>query len=162
MAKSRNRNIPCIGCDSAEFTHAPAFTKGKRPRGSKRAGHLFEKAVQAKLFELFGDSVISNAWIAFEDTVYGERLCSPDVFVIEPDRGLITIVECKLTHTDSAYHQLGKYEIVLQTLFPNYKIRGVEIYKYLNSNTYYPVTPKVVHGLEQNFSGIGNIMSWQN
>lgn len=147
------------GCTEAWFAQPPAFTRKQRLRGSQRAGLTFEKKVGEMLSEKFGDRVIADCWIGYDDMVFGERICSPDYLVIDVVRGLITIVECKLTHTKDAWRQINDvYFPVVARLFPGFDIRGIEVCKNFEMSREYPVRPNIVTNWKQWFEGGDNVM----
>jgi hypothetical protein len=156
---NRSRFRSASGCAEVWFAEPPAFTKGKKPRGSKRAGYTFERKVGELLYKKFGDKVWSNVWIGYEDVVFGERVCSPDHLIVDVEKGWITIVECKLSHTKDAWRQINDvYWHVVRSLFPGFKVRGIEVCKNFEMSAEYPVRPRIVCGWDEYFEGGDNVM----
>lgn len=161
MSKT-SRFRPAIACTKAWFTLPPAFTKGKRPRGSKRLGYNFERRVGEELEKLFPGKVVSNAWIGYDDFSFGERICSPDHMIIDVEKGEIIIVECKLTHTQDAWKQLNDvYYFVVAMLFPGFKIHGIEVCKNYEASKDYPVVPNIISRWSESIVGGDNVMVWR-
>lgn len=155
--KSRYR--PVLEVTHAAFIPQPNFTKNQRLRGSKRAGKTFEQNVQKTLERVYGVRVVSNAWIGYTDLYHGDRVCSPDALIIDVPAGMVTIVECKLSHTSNAYLQLHDvYRNVIKKLFPGFSVRGIEVCKHFEMGVDYPVKPNVVSNWGEKFSGFGNVM----
>lgn len=146
-------------CVDARFAMPPAFTKGCKLRGSKRAGITYETRVGDALYEKFGDMVWGNIWIGYSDLVYGERVCSPDFVIVDVVKGIITIVECKLSHTADAWRQINDvYFPVVRNLFPGFEVRGIEVCKNFEMSRDYPVRPNIVTNWNQWFEGGDNVM----
>lgn len=157
-----SRYRPVRGCEDAHFVKPPAFTLNKRPRGSKREGHRFERRVGEELDKLFDGKVVSNAWIAFDDVSFGERVCSPDHLIIDVVRGIVTVVECKLTHTKDAWKQINDvYMPVIKSMFPGFMVRGIEVCKNFEQGKDYPVDPVIITGWGKVFAGGDNVMVWR-
>lgn len=155
---NRSRFRPNSEIVSAEFVARPAFVEGQRYRGVRRAGITFERKVGGVLEKLFGYMVIPGAWIAYRDLLNGDRTCSPDYLIVDVIRGVITIVECKLTHTHHAWLQLNDvYYPVIEHLFPGFDVRGVEVCKNFERSIDYPVTPNIVTDLRGKFVGGDNV-----
>lgn len=156
---NKSRFRPNTEILEAEFVARPAFVKNQRHRGVKRAGITFEKKVGDVLENAFGLQVVHGAWIKYVDGVYGERCCSPDYLVIDVWKGLVTIVECKLSHTKDAWIQINDvYTPVVRKLFPNFEVRGIEVCKNFERSKPYPVTPNIVCGFDRNYRGGDNVL----
>lgn len=155
--KTRFRHV--LGCDDVRFSVPPDFTKNKRPRGSRRAGLSFERGVGEVLEWEFGDMVLHSPWISYKDVRYGKRVCCPDFLVVDVIKGIVTVVECKLSHVKDAWVQINKvYKPVVEKLFPGFRVRGIEICKNFEVCKPYPAEPVIVMRLRQEFSGGDNVM----
>lgn len=128
------------------FCEAPAFVKGvKKKRGAKRAGILFEEKVNAKLRKKLGKQYVKSPWIRFRGEHEKARICQPDGMYIDKENKILTIVECKYTSTKDAWYQLNTlYMPVLRAFAPDYKIRGVQVFKECVPNLEYPEKPEVI------------------
>lgn len=158
--KSRFRKVR--RCSHVRFISTPGFTKNKKSTGSQRIGELFERTVQRMLESMYPNKTLANPWFDYVDAAYGNRMCSPDILVIDILAGVITIVECKLTHTKDAYKQLAfVYAPVVKKAFPGFEVRGIEICKFMDAGTIYPVRPRIVTDFDTPFEGLGNVMVWR-
>ena len=148
---------------SGRFIKRPSFIrKINRTKGSKRAGELFEEKVHVELRKKFRDRYVSGAWIEYDGDLCGIKVCQPDGIIFDFERGIITVVECKLSFTADAWYQLNELYIpVLRVMFPEdlWQIRGVQIYKFAAGGVKYPEYPRVVWRFN-NFDGGHNIMRW--
>lgn len=143
----------------AKLVPPPAFTRNQKMRGVRRAGITFEEKVGEVLERKFHGMVIHGAWVDYYDSRLGERSCSPDYLVVDVRSGIITVVECKLSHTHHAWQQLNDvYKPVIEFLFPGFEIRGIEVCKNFERSKYYPVTPKIVCDWDADFRGGDNVM----
>lgn len=142
----------------AFFIQPPGIANTSKMRGSRRAGISFERKVGERLNSLFHEGAWGDVWIGYESSKK-TSYCSPDFIVIDVILGLITVVECKLTHTDDAYYQLNNLYIpVVKKLFPGFEVRGVEVCKNFDRSTRYPVTPNIVSDFKGDWLGGSNVM----
>jgi len=107
---------------AAESFRAPFFG-GRRPKCSYRQqlGHKFEAAVHVHLTKQFGRFYVKNPWFRFlAGPRQVVRWCQPDGLVVFPEERRVYLIEAKLTHTHSAWHQMiSLYIPVLQAaMFP--------------------------------------------
>lgn len=139
MRKSRRRFRKVHNCEEARFVRPPAYAVERKWRGSKRAGILFERKVGEKLDELYPNMVLHNCWVEYYDSIYGVRTCSPDHLIVDVEEGVVTIVECKLSHTRDAWEQINNvYKPVVEKLLPGFVVRGIEVCKHFTSGIPYP------------------------
>lgn len=142
----------------AFFMKPPGIANTSKMRGSRRAGLTHERKVGERLSALFGDGCWGDIWIGYESSKK-TSYCSPDFIVIDVILGLITVVECKLTHTEDAYYQLNNLYIpVIKKLFPGFEVRGIEVCKNFERSTRYPVTPAIVNTFKGDWMGGANVM----
>lgn len=158
--KSRFRSNYAI--KTAYFANRPAFVENQKYTGVRQAGICFERKVGKLLEKVFGIQVVHNPWIEYEDVVSGVRSCCPDYLIIDVMKGVVTVVECKLSHTPSAWYQLNEvYFPVIQALFPGWVIRGLEVCKnYVRVN--YPAEIQFVYDLLGPWDGGNNVMVVRN
>lgn len=120
-----------------------------RPSVAQRLGIRYERRAQEYLLELFPDTYVPSPWVAFR--LNGEpmlRFCQPDGIVIDIPSGRVLLIEIKLRHTPEAYTQItGIYEPVLTKLFPGWEIRHVEMTRWYDPHTYFPVPVQLVSDL---------------
>lgn len=129
----------------AEFSSTkPTFLREKaRVRGRRGQGIKYERLAQQYLQELYGASYFASPWIRYreyENEIL--RWCQPDGLIIEPELGIITLVEIKYSHTYEAYRQLYRcYSPVIQKLFPPelWTFRYVEVVKWYDQQLKLPV-----------------------
>lgn len=137
------RSFTADEIQSAVFCPPPAFSlREQHRRGRKAEGIRFERKAQAHL-ESLSDFYLPSPWILF---ISGGRphWCQPDGIHFDLDRGTITIVEIKYSHTAEAHRQLRKvYAPVLARLFPPdlWTFRLVEFVKWFDPSVPFPETP---------------------
>ena len=133
----------------AEFSPtAPDFSKKKRRTGRRRQGMLYEKKGHGHLTDLYGERYVPSPWLRFTDTISDRaRWCQPDGLLIEPERGVITLVEFKYQHTSDAWWQLRQlYEPVVGFLFPHdrWELRVCEVVKWYDPATLFPERVRMI------------------
>lgn len=106
---------------------APAFTQGRRPRGSKGAGLRYERAVARAL-----PMAEHGRWFEFCDQ-FGLGWCSPDLIL--KGRGQVYVLEVKLSDTRMADAQLGGLYLPILAKVYGLPIRGVVITRHLSPET---------------------------
>ena len=151
----------------AEETHSVTFCKtAPFPRHiAKKAcirdGLAFEADVQIWLGKNLPEGAVHypSKWISYK---IRDRLChaQPDSFVIFNDT--LFVFEMKLRHTPRSAKQLAGYGELLSQLYPDLKIKLVEIYKYWDWVDYpADVTPleedKIFEGWDGTTIGLLNI-----
>lgn len=134
--------------DWAGFAARAPHFGGPRARGSakQKAGRRYERRAQEYLEQLFPDDYVASPWLVFrlkqEPFV---RWCQPDGIRVDPWARTITIVEIKLSHTPDAYTQInGIYMPVLQHIFHGWDFRQVEVARWYDPNTHFPVPVQLI------------------
>lgn len=104
----------------------PGFIRDRlAASGAAYEGVRYERKAQAHLLATLPDSYVPGPWLRYYSSSRGESFCQPDGWIIDLERGVITIVEIKLRHTSTAWWQLRQlYEPVTQRLF------GTELWDY--------------------------------
>lgn len=95
---------------------APNFVTTKRAKGKKGLGLKYEHKVQARLCEVFEGSYIPSPWFRYrqQEAPLRWNWAQPDGIALNPNEGIIYVVEIKLKHTPDAYFQLlDKYIPIL-------------------------------------------------
>lgn len=120
MEKRRSRR-PVLGeiLDAKLLLGIPSFVKARRRQGRKGAGLRYEAKVQSLFCEQY-DHYVASPWFQYRTDLAPQRInySQPDGLLIDVARGLITIVEIKLTHTPDAYFQLyDKYLPIVEKFF---------------------------------------------
>ena len=145
--------------------HAPPFIRQPKKRGRKWAGIKYERAAHEYFCELLAPYYTPGPWISFVDGPSGEhRFCQPDGLIIQPERGRVTIVEFKYTHTELAYWQLFHlYLPVVQALFPPnlWKYAGVEICARYDCAIVCPEQPRLRKNVFDAFPTAFNVHIWR-
>jgi len=134
------------------LNNKPGFTRRRqRLSGAKKAGLAYEKKVNARLGEDYGDRYIPGVWFRFTSKDQpGARFAQPDGLVWDLSRGVITIVEIKIRHSYRAWWQLRElYEPILAFKFPGWDIEVVEIFQWFDPQAEVP--EKVMHVAEVNY-----------
>jgi hypothetical protein len=113
--------------------------KAPAKRGRKVEGIRYERKVQAHLGEQ-SEYYLASPWIIF--IVDGRpHWCQPDGLHFDVNRGVLTVVEVKYSHTAEAHRQLRcVYAPVLARIFPAslWTIRLVEIVKWFDPDVKFP------------------------
>lgn len=100
----------------------------------------YERKVQKHLSELY-EGYIPSPWLEFSCGGESEkRFCCPDGILVDIKRGLIVIVEVKLSHTADAWWQIRHlYQPLLEVLFgPNWRFAACEVTKFIDPATVFP------------------------
>ncbi len=85
-------------------------------------------------------SYIPSQWFQFQRLNKRYEFCQTDGLLFLPKQYKILIVECKYKHTVDAYWQLeNKYVPVLKRIFPQWEIHTLEIVKWYDPSTAFPV-----------------------
>lgn len=105
-----------------------------RYQGARADGVRYERKAKVKHETLYGERFVDGPWLSFLSSGDGPlRFCQPDALVFDLERLLITVLEYKLSHTDHAWWQLNfLYIPVVQFMFPNCQVRGVEVCKWFD------------------------------
>lgn len=142
--------------------NAPHF--GRKNYGSRamRAGIKYERRAQGYLNELYPDTYVESPWLMFrlrrEPML---RWCQPDGMVVDIERGILLIVEIKLRHCAEAYTQInGIYHPVLHKIFPGFAFRQVEVTRWYDPATHFPVPVQLVSSLSLVPSGRFGVHIW--
>jgi hypothetical protein len=125
---------------SAHFTSEPAFAGNRKAKkGRKAEGIRYEKKAQEHLCAL-SDYYLPSPWIIF--IANGKpHWCQPDGIHFDFNRGVLTIIEVKYSHTAEAQRQLRHvYAPVLRRMFPAalWTIRLVELVKWYDPDIKFP------------------------
>ena len=98
----------------------PPFVKKRRRKGRKGVGLRYEAKVQKHFCEEFGYEYIPGPWFRYtvRDRPKVINYAQPDGLLIQPERGVVTIVEIKYNHCAESYFQLvDKYLPLVMALF---------------------------------------------
>lgn len=110
---------------------APGFVRDIRRRGARRRGQIYEQRVHEELERRY-PTYLGSLWFGFQDDE-GSKWCQPDGLLLNPWKGLITILEIKYQHTPQAHEQLFDiYAPVVAAAFPEYDLRCVEVVKWFD------------------------------
>jgi hypothetical protein len=103
------------------------------------------------LIEKFGFlRYIPGQWFQYELANKRMKFCQTDGLLFTPEQRKVLIVEFKYKHTVNAYRQLEeKYVPVVRKLFPRWSISTVEIVKWYDPSTPYPVPVSLKKDIEQ-------------
>lgn len=125
----------------------PRFDTGGRVRGVRRAGQVYEWKAQEYFCQRY-DCYLRSPWLVFRSRTSPQlQWCQPDGLLFVPERRTIIICEIKLKHTPDAYWQVKNlYEPVLRAIFKgrSWSFRALEIVKWYDPLSYFPVDPQLV------------------
>jgi hypothetical protein len=123
---------------------APPFIREySRKSGRRWHGIKYQREIDAEFARRYGTAYISGQWIEFVENDE-RRYCQPDGILIELQRGRITVVEVKYSHTELAYYQLfDLYLPVLRALFPPqlWTFAAIEVCSRFDAAVALPVKP---------------------
>ena len=98
-----------------------------------KQGLLYEQRVADYLTAYYDDRIIYGQWIKYEDS-QGTGLCQPDI-IIKPKskKDYLVVIEVKLSWKKTVEGKIRNvYGVVAQALFPNHKIKYIQICKRLS------------------------------
>lgn len=108
----------------------------------RKAGRRYEDKVQEMLLKRYPDSYVASPWLCFKDRTRKAHhsWCQPDGWLIDLQRGLITIMEVKLSHTSDAWWQIRHlYEPVTRALFGSeWRYAACEVTRFCDPNVRFP------------------------
>lgn len=121
-------------------------------RGQRfRRGLKYEAKVQLQLQERFGLRYIPGQWWKYFTALGdGPSYAQTDGILLDPARKLCVLFEVKYSHTTEAYWQVENlYVPLLQRFLRNtdYKIAAVEVCKWFDPCTPFPVKPTLCEEL---------------
>lgn len=85
-------------------------------------------------------SYFPSQWFQFQRYGNRQEFCQTDGLLFRPKQQKVLIIEVKYKHTPDAYWQLEeKYVPVVRKLFPEWEISTLEIVKWYDPSTSFPV-----------------------
>lgn len=112
-------------------------------------GWLYEKKVNDKFIEEFGlFNYIPEQWFKYQ--AHGDRLrfCQTDGLLFFPKQFKVSIIEIKYKHTPDAYFQIeDKYVPVVKRLFPGWTVSVIEVVRWYDPSTTFPVPVHLVDNI---------------
>ena len=128
----------------------PSFAIPRKAKGAKLRGLRYEESVCNWLVERLREPWVcfDHQWLSYVDSFGKTHYCQPDFFAISVDRGLVLVIEVKLTRVAKAWYQLNHlYMPVLRSILPAFSFACVEIAsKIAPVDT--PEKVRVIHKLE--------------
>ncbi len=121
---------------------APPFIRKRKYRGARAKGVNYERKTHPYLNLLYPEVYVANPWLNFQASGSEKRRwCQPDGLIINAERGIITCVEIKYSHTADAWFQTRQlYVPVLQCIFPEslWDIQICEVVKWYDPSVAFP------------------------
>jgi len=106
----------------------PFFLREGKRGGRQGAGLRYERQIHELAAARYSWRYVASVWFRYWRLGGQSSWCQPDGLLFDFDRGLITIVEVKLTHTPKAWWQLRRlYEPVVRAAFPVWDVAVVEV-----------------------------------
>jgi len=135
-----HRYFTAAEIQSAHFCPPPSFASRRSPKKGRKAEGLRFEAKAQKALCAESDLYLPGPWIIF---IAGGRpfWCQPDGLHFDVQRGVITIIEIKHSHTAEAHRQLrGTYEPVIRCMFPrpSWGVRLVELVHWFDPDIRFP------------------------
>ncbi len=108
----------------------------------RKAGRRYESKVHNYLLKRYPEAYVASPWLCFKDRTRNARhsWCQPDGWLIDLQRGIITIIEVKLSHnTDSWWQIRHLYEPVTRFLFgKEWKYAACEVTRFCDPSVKFP------------------------
>ena len=99
---------------------------------------------------IYPQQYVASPWLCFTTGEGKQRWCQPDGLLIDAERGVVTCVEVKYSHTERAWWQVRQlYFPVLALLFPAHlwRLQACEVVKWFDGTIFFPepteLTPEV-------------------
>lgn len=131
----------------------PPFIRQRKYTGRRAEGIRYERKVQDMLLDVFPDSYIPSPWLHFLGAEADKwRWCQPDGILVDFERGLLTVLEVKYSHTSDAWWQVRRlYTPVLQRIFPPalWEYQACEIVKWYDPATKFPEPVELASELDR-------------
>lgn len=107
---------------------------------AQKLGIRYERRAHAHFAEAFPGRYGAGQWIAFRERRSGKvRYAQPDGLVVDYERGLLTLLEMKLRHTDRAWWALRYvYEPLFSFLFPSWRVACCEVVRWYDPAVPWP------------------------
>lgn len=117
----------------------PKFKKRSHSTQRQKEGLRYERRAQEYL-RACSPSYISCPWLRFIKSKGKPRYCQPDGLHFDFERGVITVVEIKSSHTALAWWQVRHlYGPVVQHLFgSDFTIRALEVVRRFDPSSSFP------------------------
>lgn len=143
----------------AQFAPEPSFLSSTaiKVTGAKRQGINYERRAQEYIEAVVPwkelepqTKYLKSPWLCYKTKSSGEQLlyCQPDGLIIQLEQKRCTIVEIKLQHTSEAFYQIKKlYQPVLEKVYPDFVFSALEIVKWLDPHTKFPVPFKLAEDI---------------
>lgn len=134
----------------ARVCEKPSFIKEKHYRGRRAQGVKYERKGHQHFQSLYQEIYFASPWLHFQEVGKSPRYCQPDAILFLPRQLKFIILEFKYNHTDRAWWQVQRlYRPVLQKIFgAQWEICGVEVVKWYDMDTYFPVNVKLLPRIE--------------
>lgn len=134
---------------------------GRSP--AQREGLRYEARAQDYLLQLYPDTYVPSPWLTFR--LRHEpmpRWCQPDGIIVDMETGRLIIIEIKLRHMAEAYTQvIGIYQPVLKKIFPGWEMRHVEMVRWYDAGSYFPVPVQLISNIDLAPRGRFGVHIWK-
>ncbi len=139
------RLLPVRDIQWAEHSREiPEFSKRplRNDTEARKAGRRYEAKVQDYLLARYPEAYIASPWLCFKDKTRKQPFswCQPDGWLIDMQRGILTIIEIKVSHnTDSWWQIRHLYEPVTRFLFgKDWKYAACEVTRFCDPSVKFP------------------------
>lgn len=142
---------------------APLFIDESERRYGRRAeGIRYERKVHEEFLKRY-PGYLPSQWFSYADAEGDDKWCQTDGLIIDPWRGRMVIVECKLQHTADAEKQLFRiYLPVLRALFAGtYELACCEVVSWFDCATLTARRPKLCEEPLNAERGSFNVHIWR-
>lgn len=130
---------------AARFCEPPSFTKKRKLTGVRAQGMRYEQRAQQHFLDHYPHAYVPGGWIRFVREDGSASVCQPDGYMVDFDRGVITVLEFKLRHCELAWWQLlHLYVPVMQALFRDWTFRAVEVCRWYDADIRVPQRPALL------------------
>ena len=121
----------------------PPWLRHEKVYGVRRQGQIYEGKVHQEFSRRY-PGYLASPWIQFRDEER-DKWCQPDGLLVDPNKGLIVIVEIKLRHTNQACQSLfGLYRpVVLSMFWDLYRVEVLEVCQWYDPATVCDQVPRL-------------------
>lgn len=160
-----NPSLPRTSVEWVEFANnIPQFQR-KRVGGRKRQGMIYEARAHEHFAETLGPGYVKNPWLIYKTSESSSlRWAQPDALLIDPRKGIVTILEMKYQHTSQAYFQLvDKYLPLIERLFgwETWEFATVEVVKWYDCAVKFPCAVTLRERIEDVAAGEFGVHIWK-
>lgn len=144
-----DRFVPALGVTNACYAEKPLSIVETRHKGKRAEGLRFQRKIEQHISALYPRNLQIGPWIVFNTPQQHSRYCQPDIVITDGITNKVIVIETKLRHTPTAWWQLEQlYVPVLQTIYRKSKIVKIEVCRWFDPHTSFPVRFEIIDDLK--------------